>query len=107
MFQGPELQLYLYIMNRRVERRIALDIPTLKLVGATVPDFSFPGIRPSLLFLLHCLHLVLQRRDIRMDLLYRRLKSLRQCKTNQPVVSGKSEEKVISLKVYRRACPNL
>ena len=72
-------------------------------MGATIPDFWFLCVQSSLLFLLHRLHLLLQRCNIRMNLLYRRLKSLRQCKTNQPVVSGKSEKKVISLKVYRRA----
>ncbi len=44
-----------------------------------------------------------------MNLLHRRLKSLRVCKTNQLVVSGKNwiKKKVISLKVYRRASPQI
>ena len=60
--------------------------------GATVRDFSYPCVQPSLLFLLHRIHLFLQCRNIRVNLLHRRLKSLRRCKTNQLVVCGKSEK---------------
>ena len=58
--------------------------------AAPVPRFSFPCEKPSFLFLLHRIHLFLQSRNIRMNLLHRRLKSLRECKTNQPVISAKS-----------------